>query len=153
MMFVPTLVLAGLLVAVFAGAAVWAKASERTYLDELHARIAKLEPRKQRAESLDRDTIRAHARAQWLDQFRNRTRKDLDTLHQLTTLIEAPAWTSSIDITRDTVRLQGEAPQATALWNILDRSHIFQSSKPDNILPSAGGGENFTISGTREGGK
>jgi Tfp pilus assembly protein PilN len=153
MMFVPTLVLAAALLAVLGGAAAWSSASERSYLNTLRAQIAKLEPQKRRAETLDRDTLRAHARAQWLDQFRGRTRKDLDVLNELTRLIEPPAWTGAIDITRDTVRIQGEAPQATALWKILDGSRIFQSSKPDYIQPSGGGGENFTITATREGGK
>ena len=47
-----------------------------------------------------------------LDQFRGQTRADLDALNELTQLVEPPAWTNAIDLTRDSARITGEAPQA-----------------------------------------
>jgi Tfp pilus assembly protein PilN len=119
----------------------------------MNAEIATLTPRQQRAASLDRDANHALSRAQWLDQYRAQTRRDLDLLRDLTRLIDSPAWTRSIDVTRDSVRLTGETPQATALWKILDSSRLFRNSKLDYNQPSAAGGESFIISATRESGK
>jgi type II secretory pathway component PulL len=152
-MWVPTVALAVLLAAILGGAAAWSRVAERQYLDRLHAEIVRLTPQQQRAAALSRNAGHALVRAQWLDQYRAQTRRDLELLHQLTRLIESPAWTRSIDITRDSVRLQGETPQATALWKILDSSRIFRSSKLDNNLPSPTGGESFSIGATRESGK
>jgi Tfp pilus assembly protein PilN len=152
-MWVPTAVLAVALIAILGGAAVWWRVSQRRYLDSLHAQIATLAPRQQRAAFLARETTHALARAQFLDQYRTQTRRDLDLLRQLTRLIESPAWTRSISIDRDTVRLSGETPQATALWKILDSSRLFRNSNLDSNQPSGAGGENFAISATRETGK
>ena len=152
-MWVPTAVLAVALVAILGGAAAWSRVSQRRYLDSLHAQIAALTPRQQRAAFLARETTHAFARAQFLDQYRTQTRRDLDLLNELTRLINSPAWTRSINIDRDTVRLSGETPQATALWKILDSSRIFRKSNLDSNQPSGSGGENFAISATRETGK
>jgi Tfp pilus assembly protein PilN len=151
-MWVPTVVLALVLAAILGGAAAWSRVSQRRYLDSLHDQIATLAARQQRAAALARETAHDLARAQFLDQYRAQTRRDLDLLHELTRLIESPAWTRSIDITRDSVRLTGETPQATALWKILDTSHLFRNSKLDSNQPAAGG-EMFVISATRETGK
>ena len=62
------------------------------------------------------------ARALLLEDFRKQTRKDLDAFNELTRLIEPPAWTKMLDIQRDTIRLDGEAPAAAPLLQILDGS-------------------------------
>jgi len=152
-MWVPTAALALLLAVVLGASAAWSHMAQRRYLDSLHAQIAQLAPRQQRAAALARQANNALARAQFLDQYRAQTRRDLDLLHQLTRLIESPSWARSIDITRDSVRLQGETPQAAALWKILDSSRLFRNSKLDYNQPSTAGGETFIISATREAGK
>ena len=152
--FLPTLVLAGLLVA-FAGAmALYFTWSQHRYLKQLDAEIARLEPRAQRAAVLDRAIDNARARAQLLDEFRGRTSADLNVLNELTRLIEPPAWTNSIDITRDSVRLTGEAQQAAPLPKLLDSSPFFVNTIPDMLgrAPS-GSGETFQIHTTRRAGK
>jgi Tfp pilus assembly protein PilN len=152
-MFAPTVALAVLLLVVLGGAAAWSRVAEQRYLDRLRAEIARLQPRQQRGLTLDRDAERARARAQWLDEYRGQTRRDLDVLNALTNLVEPPAWTNSLDITRDSVRLQGEARQAASLWKIIDGSGIFKSSTLDYSQPNAAAGESFVIRATREAGK
>jgi hypothetical protein len=152
-MWVPTAVLAVTLVAILSGAALWSRVSQRRFLDTLHGQIAALAPRQQRAAFLARETTHALARAQFLDQYRAQTRRDLDLLNQLTRIIEPPAWTRSISIDRDTLRLAGETPQATVLWKTLDGARLFRNSHLDSNQPSGSGGENFAISATRETGK
>jgi Tfp pilus assembly protein PilN len=151
--FVPTVALAALLAAAVGGATAWPRMTERQYLAQVRAEIAGLQPQQQRAAALQRNAERARARTQWLDQYRAQTRQDLDLLNDLTKMIEPPAWTGNIAITPDSVRLQGEAPQAAILWKVLDSSGLFKSSRLDSNQPAAGGGESFNISATREAGK
>jgi Tfp pilus assembly protein PilN len=152
--FLPTLVLAGVLVLVGGGMALYANWSERQYLKRLDAEIARLEPRAQRAAALDRAIENARARAQLLDQFRSQTSADLGVLNELTRLIEPPAWTSSVSLTRDSVRLTGEAPQAAALLKLLDSSPYFTNSTPDLLGRSnSGTGETFQIHSSRRAGR
>jgi Tfp pilus assembly protein PilN len=98
-----------------------------------------LEPLAQRAAALDRDLGRVRARAQLLDRLRNQTRGDLDVLNELTRLIEPPAWTNSINLARDSVRVTGEAPQSALLPKILDSSPLFENSALDMVNRGATG--------------
>jgi len=152
-MFIPTLALAALLLLCLAGGWVWSRAAERAYLAGLRAETARLEPLQRRAQKLDRETADARARTQWLDQYRTQTRRDLDVLSDLTKLIEPPAWTNAIDIARETVRLQGEAAQATSLDKILNSSTLIKNPRIESAQPNGAGGENFVISAVREAAK
>jgi hypothetical protein len=149
---VPTIALAALVLLAAAGVFAWRSYAERRYLRELNAEIAKIEPLAQRAEALDRQIAHARAQAELLDQFRSQTRHDLDALNELTKLIAPPAWTSTIDLNRDSVRITGTAPSAPPLVNILDTSPLFGNSAPDYIVraPGPNGGENFQIHATRK---
>jgi Tfp pilus assembly protein PilN len=149
-MLVPTIALAILFVAAAIGGVIYSRVADKQYLERLNSEIARLRPQQERAIGLDRETAASVARTQWLDSYRAQTRKDLEMLNELTRLIEPPAWTSSISITRDSVRLQGEAPQATALWKILDGSNIFNGAKLDSNQSAQAGGETFFISGARK---
>ena len=152
-MFIPTIALAALLLLCLAAGWVWSRAAERAYLAGLRAEAARLEPLQRRAQKLDRDTADARARTQWLDQYRTQTRRDLDVLSDLTKLIEPPAWTTGVDITRDSVRLQGEAAQATSLDKILNSSTLIKNPRIEAAQRNGAGGENFVISAAREAGK
>jgi hypothetical protein len=149
LMLAPTLILAALFLAVVGGGALWLNRAHKNYMRTLRAETAKLMPVQERSAALDRNTDRLRARAIFLDKYRDRTRKDLDILKDLTRLVEPPAWSRAVDITRDSARLQGEAPQAAALWKIIDGSRLFASSSLEYNQPSAGG-ESFSIRATRE---
>ena len=152
--FLPTLILAGLLLIVGGSMLFYSTWSQHRYLDKLNAEIARMEPRAQRAAALDRAIDTARARTQLLDQFRNQTSADLAALNELTRLIEPPAWTNSVSLTRDTVRLTGEAPQASALVKQLDASPLFVTTTPDLVGRSnSGSGETFQIHSSRRAGK
>lgn len=126
--FIPTLVLAALVLLVSGGMWGYSKYAERKYLGRLHTAIARLVPRKVRADLLDRETDRVRGRSLLLDRYRKQTRYDLDTLEELTKLVEPPAWTNTIQLTRDSVIINGEAPQATPLVKILDSSSFFKNT-------------------------
>lgn len=148
--FVPTMVLAGLLVLLAGAMLFYSKYAERQYLAGLRAEIAHVEPAAARAAALDRDTTHLRARAELLDQYRSRARQDLDALNELTQLVSPPSWTSNIDLTRDAARITGEAPQAAPLLKILDSSTLFRNSGFDQDQHSpTGSGEVFIIHTTR----
>ncbi len=150
--FVPTMVLAALLLLVAGSMAAYGSWSEKQYLKQIDAAIARLEPLHKRADLLDKETERARGRAQLLDQFRKQTRMDLDALNELTHLLEPPAWSNSIDLARDSVRLSGEAPQTAPLLKILDASAFFENTEIQMSAPR-GSGETFQIRTNRRRGK
>jgi Tfp pilus assembly protein PilN len=141
-LFVPTLILAAVLLLLAGATAAYSAWADRQYLRKLTAEIARVEPLARRAAALDRATDQARARAQLLDHFRQQTRVDLDTLNELTRLVEPPAWTSMIDIQRDSVRLGGEAPQSAPLVKILDSSPFFEGTET-LTQGRTGAGESF----------
>ena len=100
--------------------------------------------------ALDREIDATRARARLLDQFRGQTQADLDALRELTAMLAPPAWTSSINLTREQARISGEAPQAAPLLRTLDASPLFENSE---FIASIGRGkdtETFQIRTSRE---
>jgi len=149
-MIVPTAVLAALALAALIGMIVWPRFEDRRYLKTLDGEIARIEPSAARAAALDRETARLRARTALIDEYRSRTRADLDALNELTRLVEPPAWTNAIELTADTARISGEAPQAAPLLKILDSSPLFRNSQMDMDQHAPGGpGEFFQIHTTR----
>jgi hypothetical protein len=151
--FIPTVVLAALTLLTAGAAIAYSSFSERRYLEKIHHEMAAIQPMAQRAAALDRQIAQTRQRTELLDQFRIRTRADLDALNELTRLIAPPAWTNAILLARDTVRITGEAPEAAPLLKILDSSPLFANSAPDFINRSntGSGGETFQIHASREG--
>ena len=150
--FVPTMVLSTLLLLVAGSMAAYASWSEKQYLKQIDAEIAKLEPLHRRADAIDKETDRFRARAQMLDQFRKQTRMDLDALNELTRILEPPAWTNSTALERDAVRITGDAPQTAPLTKILDSSKFFEKTEIQMSTPK-GSGETFQIRTNRRAGK
>jgi len=149
-MVVPTAVLAGLALVALGAMILWPKFEDRRYLKTLEGQIASVQPFAARAAALERETDRTRARTALLDQYRARTRADLDTLNELTRLVEPPAWTNAIELTRDAARINGEAPQAAPLLKILDSSPLFRNSQMDMDQHAAtGAGEVFQIHTSR----
>jgi Tfp pilus assembly protein PilN len=150
--FIPSIVLATLALLVAGSMALYASWSEKQYLHEIQAEITRLEPARKRAEVLEKQTQQVRARAQLLDQFRQQTRKDLDALNEMTRLVEPPAWTSMLQMSRGDIRIGGEVPQTSALVTIVDHSPFFEKSE---ILLATGAshGENFQLRATRRSGK
>jgi Tfp pilus assembly protein PilN len=150
--FIPTAIL-GVLVLLLAGASLaYSSWSEKEYLASIQREIAKLEPQRKQAEALDKQAAQMRARAILIEDFRKQARKDLDALNELTKLIEPPAWTRSVDITRDAIRLDGEAPSSAALVQILDASPLFEHSEPLSSTRGANG-EVFQMRTLRRPGK
>ena len=150
--FIPTAIL-GVLVLLTAGSMLGYSAwSEKQYVRKIHEEIARVEPARRRAEATERQANQMRARAVLLDEFRAQTRKDLDAFNELTRLIEPPAWTTLMEINRDTIRLAGEAPQASPLPRILDSSPLFERTEM-SVNRGGNGQEGFQIRVNRRVGK
>jgi Tfp pilus assembly protein PilN len=149
--FIPTVVLAAILLLVAGAVVAYNSYADKRYLETIEAEIAKTAPLARRADDLDHQILQARQRAQMLDQVRNLTREDLQALNELTRLIEPPAWLTSTTLTRADVRINGEAPQAAPLVKILDSSPLFENATIELSGPATSGkGETFQIRALRK---
>jgi hypothetical protein len=149
--FVPAIALASLAVLLLGAVVAYPKYADGQYLALLRTQIHTLEPQARRAVELDRKIAIARNRAQTLDTFRARTREDLDALSEVTKLLAPPTFLNSLQLSRDSVAITGEAEQAAALLKVLDSSRQFRGSA--FVIPITRGqnGDIFTIRSTRQG--
>jgi hypothetical protein len=148
-MLLPSIVLGVALVGIAISMLVYSRVADRRYLRELEAEIAKLEPHARRSAVVDRQIEKTRERSRLLDDFRGRTRADLEALNELTKLIAPPAWSNAIDLARDNVRISGEASQASTLIKIIDSSPLFQGSE-FSVISRGQNVENFQIRTNRK---
>jgi Tfp pilus assembly protein PilN len=149
-MYIPTAVLGALLLLLCGALLAHSAIEDRRYMAALEREIANLEPLAKQAATLDAQVIHAQARARLLDEFRGRTKADLDSLNELTTLLTPPIWTNMIDLTPGAATISGEAEQAAPLLKLLDSSPYFQNSTFVGSIAKAGGSEQFQIRTGRE---
>ena len=131
--FIPTAVAAAALLMVAGATLGWPGYDERQYLKELDAEIAQLRPQAARAATLDRQIDRTRARTRLMDEFRSRTRSDLDAINELSRLFPPPAWANTMELSRDGALIIGEADQAAPLLKVLDASPLFHNSEFNGI--------------------
>jgi hypothetical protein len=149
-MLIPSIALAAIVLLLVGGFWGYSVYADRKYLAALKAEIARFQPRAERASRLDREFDHVEAQVRLLDQYRGQTHADLDALNEVTKLLTPPIWTNNLDLTRDSVRLMGDAPQAAGLVKILDSSPFFENSIMDSENPNQGGaGEVFQIHTSR----
>ena len=149
-MLIPSIALAAIVLLLVGGFWGYSVYADRKYLAALKAEIARFQPRAERASRLDREFDHVQAQVRLLDQYRGQTHADLDALNEVTKLLTPPIWTNNLDLTRDSVRLMGDAPQAAGLVKILDSSPFFENSIMDSENPNQGGaGEVFQIHTSR----
>jgi Tfp pilus assembly protein PilN len=117
----------------------------------LQAEIRKIEPRAHRAVELDRQIAVLRNRAQTLDNFRLRTKEDLDALNDVTNVLQPPAWLTTLQLTRDSLAIGGQAEQAAALLKLLDSSRQFRGSSFTSGPAKGADGEVFGIRSQRQG--
>jgi hypothetical protein len=151
MMYIPSIVLGALLLFGVGSLAGYSAYADRSYLNALRSEITRVEPQARKPMQMDRAIETARRRTMSLDNFRKRTRADLDALNELTRVVTAPAWASAVEINRDSVRLFGEAPQAPPLLRLIDQSPLFEGSEFTMPLAKTQGGETFGIRSRREG--
>jgi Tfp pilus assembly protein PilN len=151
-MFIPTVALASALLLLVVGLGAQGMLKNRRYLAKLEAEVARLEPQVRRIQQLERESENARGRIRLLDEFRRRTKSDLDALTELTKLVKAPAWLNGLDLSRGSLAISGEADQAAPLLKTLDSSPFFKNSEFTIPLSRTSKSELFRIHASREGG-
>jgi Tfp pilus assembly protein PilN len=148
-MYIPTAVAAALLLIASVALLAQSAIHDRRYLRQLEAEIARLEPAVRRSAEIDRQITKARERAVLLDNFRARSRAELEALNELTRLLPPPVWANSIDMGPEMIILGGEAEQAAELVQVLDSSPLFHQSEM-GMLARTGPNEVFRITTRRE---
>jgi hypothetical protein len=128
LIFVPTVILAVLLLA--SGVAFLAQNAweARRYTRELNVEIARVSPAARKAAALDLQIADALSRTRQIDSFLARSKADLDALDELTRILPPPLFASSMTLSRDAVTLEGQAESAAGLLKIMDSSPLFYGS-------------------------
>jgi len=148
--YVPTAVLATVLAGLCAAIVFHQPYDERVYREALVREIQQVEKLSGRVPSLDKNLAQTKARVEQIDEFRKRTRADLDLLLELTTTLTPPAFANSLDMTRDTVTIGGEAEQAAILLRLFDNSPRLAGSEFTIPIARVATGELFRIRSQRE---
>jgi hypothetical protein len=128
MIFVPSMILTGLLLLAAGAVFGYSRIEERRYMARLEAESASLQPQVKKIARLDKSLQQAQARVRLLDEFRGRSKYDLDSLNELTKLLAPPIWTNYVELNRDSVQMAGEAEQAAPLLKLVDSSPYFRDS-------------------------
>jgi Tfp pilus assembly protein PilN len=152
LIYVPTVALGSLLVAGLIALGLYGRFEDRKYLEQLQAETAVLGPRVQRLQQLDQRIAQSRAYTQLLDAFQARTKGDLDALREATRLIPPPSWVNTLELSRNSLVVAGEADQATGLLRAIDSSPMFNNSEFLVPLNRVGNAEIFRIRASREAG-
>ena len=150
MVWVPSTVLAALVLLAAGATAALPGFENRRYLSEINAEIAKVQPAAARAAAIDRDIDLTRKRTLLLDAFRARSKADMDVLAEMTRLLGPPAWLTSLDLNGQQVAVAGETDQAAILLKAIDASSQFESSEFVSPPVRTATGETFRIRTTRE---
>ena len=148
--YVPTAVLATILVALLAGIALHEPYDTGRYVAAMREEIKRGESLASRVPVLDQSTAQTSARVLQLDGFRRRTRQDLDLLLELTSTLPPPLFLSGLDMTRESVNITGEAEQAAPLLRVIDNSPRLANSEFTIPIGRVVNAEVFRIRSLRE---
>lgn len=148
--YVPTAILATILAGLGIALLLHKPYDERQYREAIESELQSSEPISSRAAALDRNIQKTRQRLTQLDNFRNRTREDLDLTLELTNRLQPPAYLSALDIARDNATVTGEAEQAAPMLRFLDESPRLTASEFITPIGRLGATEVFRIRSQRE---
>jgi len=149
-MYVPTIALAAVMLVAVCAVAASGSYENRRYVDVLEQQIHQVEPQAKKAAALDRDISVMRNRAQTLDNFRLRSKQDMDALNEVTRVIAPPTWLNGLQLSRTQLSITGETDQSTRLLKALDSTTQFKRSEFTLPLARTQQGESFSIRAARE---
>ncbi len=152
LLWIPTAVLGALLLIVLGGWAYMGAWLRESYLDELDRRIALVAPAAGKVEAMDKEAAAVVERIHFLDQYKKRTRADLDLILEVTRAFPPPAFFSALAFDRGMVSVSGEVPNTDGLLKKLDESPRLSGSEFTMPLGRSGSNEVFRIRARRDGG-
>jgi hypothetical protein len=126
---------------------------DHRYERSLQSEIGKVEPGARRAAAVEREIDTARKRTILLDDFRRRSKADMDVLQEMTRLLPQQVWLNLLDLSRTTVFIAGETDQAAPLLKLIDGSPYFEGSEFVQPPMRAAAGETFRIRTNRRAGK
>jgi hypothetical protein len=147
---IPTAVLGVTLTLLVGALAAHSRYEDSRYLNVVQGEVRKLEPFARRASTIERSITETRARTQLLDDFRRRSQQDLDSISELTRLMEPPSWVNGLELTRASVQLGGETDQAARLLQKIDESPLFRDTEFTTGIVRTPGGEAFRLRATRD---
>jgi len=150
-LYVPTIALASILLLILGALGMSGAYENRRYLATLEQEKRRIEPRAKQAAALEREIAVMRNRAQTLDNFRARSKDDMDALNELTRTLAPPTWLNGLQLTRTQLSITGETDQSTPLLKALDGTRQFKRSEFTLPLSRLASGESFSIRASREG--
>jgi hypothetical protein len=150
-LYFPTIALAAL-IAIAAGALfAYGALEDRRYLETLQSQIRRITPLANRAARLDQQILEARGRADAIDNFRLRSKEDMDALNETTRVLAPPAFLTGMNMSRQSVEMSGHADQAAGILKLLDGTGKFQNSQFTMPIQRDATGENFSVRAQRKG--
>lgn len=147
---VPTVVLLAVLGMLTTAYLMQQNYQNRKLLERLQAEIGRVERYQAESVKLDGEMVALKERTKLLDGMRQHTPEDLDTLLELTRIVNPPGWLMSLDLSRQHVAISGEAPQADGLLQTLDASPRLKDSQHQMPVARTQGLDQFRIRAMRE---
>ena len=127
--YVPTIVLLAALGLLLTAIVMHQPYDTNQYVKQLKMELAKVEKGAQSISASDKEIEAVRARTMQLDDYRKRTKNDLDVLLNLTSTLAPPAYLNYYEINRDTVQLAGEIEQASTMLRLLDATPYLKNSE------------------------
>lgn len=146
---IPTFALGTVLALLVGALAAQSKWEDSRYLGLLQHEIRRLEPLARRGDAISKQFAATRARTQALDDFRRRTKLDIDAIGEVTRIIAPPGWVNSLDLDRAGIQIGGEMEQAATLLKLLDNSPYFTRSEFTMPISKQGVGEAFRVKAVR----
>lgn len=143
---IPTLILAALIGAlgISWGSVVLSK--EKRQLDVLDAQVNRLKPDIEAVEKMESEIGALKRNLGILEKIKSENHSQLDILRELTGVIPEKAWLNRFTYGKGKVQIEGQAPTASDLIPVLEKSTLFQDAKfPSPITKTPDGLEQFRI--------
>ena len=148
--FIPTVILTLALILLGTALTMDSTYENRRLIAALEEKTKKLQPVAAKVSVFEKSTQRAKDRTKLLDEFRSRSKADLDAILEMTRLLPPPMWLSYLELTRTAVTVGGEADQAAGLLRVIDNSPYFQNSEFTMPIARMQSAEVFRIRSQRE---
>lgn len=149
LLWVPTAILAGLLVLLGAGFLLRPMIQNRAYAASIEEQLAALEEMVTSTETNRSETADVRERVAVLEGLSGRTSRDLRIISEASSLLPASAWLQLMTIDDDGVRLVGEAANAAPLLGTLNQARTVNGFAFSTSLVQRNDKERFEIVATR----
>jgi Tfp pilus assembly protein PilN len=147
--YVPTAAIAALLALLAVGFAIRPAIQDRAYAAALEKRIAELEAVAAQTEAAHGEAEQVRRKFEILSELSARTQTDLRILREVSTVLPATAWLTSIEIDDSGARLVGEADSAAPLLEAVNRASVLSDAQFSTSLRKIDEGERFQIAAKR----